>query len=490
MHRDVTAFILLSVSKGGKVLLGSLITIVIARNMGAEALGKWAMLIACGTLMHSVFLNWLQVSLVRFGREEFLKENRISRSYSARVPWVLIGFMIPLCILLLDPGEMFYTFFGLDEMWLVLSLAYMCFLWLMAETQSLMQIRTAFSALSFCSVAVEAIALTALVVLTCCSFSKGVDFTVLMLVGIYLFSWLCIYLFQVQKLGVSLQAPDVIDVKKIAIYGWPLIPGFFAGYASDWGDHLLLQYYYSSDQVGYLQPAYQFMLILMGVVAPIGTILFPRLIGDDSMNARMPRFAERYISTVASIWGVMIVPVIVLAPSCIQFAFGEKFELSVSLFSILCIAVPGAIFSVLYGVLFNIQARNGRAMLYVCIMAIINILLSLLLIPSMGAVGAVVGTSVSYIVVQTAYLVDQNKFLNIECRHTVLLFVCLVIFGVGQSILLDFGSWRWLFSGIMLIVIVTAIRYYALVNESVLDSVFQKKFFFVRTLIQRLLVSH
>jgi O-antigen/teichoic acid export membrane protein len=60
-------------------------------------------------------------------------------------------------------------------------------------------------------------------------------------------------------------------------------------------------------------------------------------------------------------------------------------------------------------VLFNLQERTGRVLVYVTLMTVIGIAVASVLIPSYGAIGAALGTVVSYLVYQAAYVWDQHR---------------------------------------------------------------------------------
>jgi len=488
VHRNVIDFLTLSLSKGVKYLLTAIITIFLARNIGADGLGKWAMLMASGTLLHSIFLNWLQMPLVRFGCKEWNKKKSINHVYRARLPLLLIGMLLAILLVKFSPKDFLYTYFFITDEWKIFIIGYLLYLWFMVEAQSLMQIQVKFLQLSIFSVGIELLILLSISVVGYITYPL-VDYLIIsILILSYLFLWSITYIFQLRKMISSFKLPNIADIKQIVIYGWPLIPGFIAGYLSDWGDHLLLQYYYSSKQVGYLQPAYQFMLIIMNAIAPIGTILLPLLISAKNSELQVKKFLT-YVTTISSFWAMLILPVIMVAPFLLGLALGDKFNESITLFTVLCISIPGAIFSVLYGVLFNVQGRNGRAMLYVFLMAIINLLTSYILISKIGVIGSAIGTSISYIFIQSAYILDQSLYLKSEYKSCFLLLVLLTIFGVIQAIMMEHYTGRLVFSICMFLIIAIIIRKYDLVSKEAVISLFQNRLYFIQSLLCRLFIS-
>ena len=63
-----------------------------------------------------------------------------------------------------------------------------------------------------------------------------------------------------------------------------------------------------------------------------------------------------------------------------------------------------------------------------------NISISIFLIPKWGSLGAAIGTSVSYLLIQGLYVFDQYKYLNLPSTKSTLLFYVACIYGVAQII--------------------------------------------------------
>jgi O-antigen/teichoic acid export membrane protein len=67
-------------------------------------------------------------------------------------------------------------------------------------------------------------------------------------------------------------------------------------------------------------------------------------------------------------------------------------------------------------------------------MFVSNISISIVLIPKWGSLGAAIGTSASYLLIQGLYIFDQYKYLNLPSTKPTLLFFVAYIYGVAQII--------------------------------------------------------
>ena len=189
-----------------------------------------------------------------------------------------------------------------------------------------------------------------------------------------------------------------------------MLPAFAIGYFSDWGGHLLLTQMGSLDEVGWFGLAFQFMTAMVAANGMLITVLLPRLIAHEVRHVGYMRtYIESEIPTLYALWMMGTIWSIALVPVIARFMVGAPFDESVGVLLVLLIAVPCSVLNSLYVVLFNLQERTGHVLLYVTLMTVIGVGVSIVLIPSYGALGAALGTVVSYLVYQAAYVWDQHR---------------------------------------------------------------------------------
>jgi O-antigen/teichoic acid export membrane protein len=171
----------------------------------------------------------------------------------------------------------------------------------------------------------------------------------------------------------------------------------------------------------------------MGLASPVLTLYTPKLAEATRRDARaQAAYAERTVPMLAVFWLLALAPCIALMPWVFRAIFGAPFEPALPAFLVLCIAVPGAILSYPYSALFNVQGRTARAAQIVAAMTIVNIGLSLVLVPPLGGVGAAAGTAASYLLYQLLYMIDQHRHLGVAVRVPFTLFVVATAFGLAQ----------------------------------------------------------
>ena len=168
--------------------------------------------------------------------------------------------------------------------------------------------------------------------------------------------------------------------------------------------------------------------------------------------------------------------------------FGLEFEPAIPILLVLCIALPGSIFSAIYAILFELQGRLGRSSLYAAAMFAVNFIITLGLIVKYGALGAAIGTSISFILVQTLYLLDQHKFLKVPKFKTIILLVFSSLYGLSQWAMGDNLVVRLGGALAGLICLIVLVRNLNLVNKAILIKLFPKNLpghnFIVRLMIQ------
>ena len=435
MNSQFKDYLVLVGAKILRVPLALLVVSLLSRLVGPEGVGQWAMLLAVSTFFHSFLLNWTQAPAVRFGREEWLESKNLSKTWAARGPFVLSGLIFAFLFLALRPFSFFEQLTSLPSGWWVLSFLYLLGLWCLAEVQSLFTISEKFKPLAILPLLADVIFISFLFLLIYVPSEKWNESAIPGLATLTALFWIGVWFKEfiiTRSWGKQVSIKDSIRVLK---FGWPMIPTFIVGYLSDWGDHFLLQHFHTAQQVAFFHAGYQVMIAMMALASPLMVIFLPKLIerkGKD-LNAEKD-YLRRIVPTVATLWLFAIIPGIAVVPWFFELVFGDEFLFALSTFYVLCAAIPGAVFASLCTVLFNVQGRLGRTGWYHALMFVSNISISIVLIPKWGSLGAAIGTSASYLLIQGLYIFDQYKYLNLPSTKPTLLFFVAYIYGVAQII--------------------------------------------------------
>jgi O-antigen/teichoic acid export membrane protein len=489
LNRDVRNLLMLLVARGAKIPVALLSTALLGRQLGPEGVGLWVMIVAAGTLLHSVLINWTHAISVRFGCEEWSKEHSLDDTYGRRMPLMLGGALIALVLVALVPLDWLQLSFGLPDQYAWVVLAYVFSVWFLAELQSLMQITGRYSWLGTIPAVTElggAIFLGTILLVVRTAPAPAV---LAGLAAVLVATPAVIVLTEWRRARLRWRIGSPSSIAQGISYAWPLIPSFIVGYAATWCGHIALQAYYSNREVGLYQASFQLLLLIVSVPAPIATILLPRLF--ESM-ARDPgaerRFVEQVIPTLAGIWFPVAILIVAVAPPSVEKLYGEQFGESSQLLAILCAGVPGIVLTTLYGVLFSVQARLGRTTLYLGIMAAVNSGLAFGLVPHLGVVGAAVATAMSYIVSQWCYLLDQHRHIGSGHRAIGILFLIALVYAAWQAFLPEALYGRISLALGFIAIIGFLCRHFDMVNKEVVARLFSGRLSLIGEMITRVLV--
>ena len=477
MNKHVQHFLLLGGGCLFRIPLAILVISLLSRLIGPAGVGQWSMLVAISSLFQLFFLQWTQAPLVRFGREEWLDSKSLSKIWAARCPLILFSLALATLLLALRPFSFFELLTSLPSSLWPLAVVYLFGLWCLAETRSLLTVTSRLTRLAVLPLIADTLIIIFLLLL-CFTPQEELKFLpfggMVFLITIFWGTmWIKEFLFT-RSMGNRLSVESTLHVIK---FGWPMIPTFIFGYLSDWGDHFLLQYFNDAKEVGFFHAGYQMIFGLMTLVTPLLVILIPKLIDMKRVDQNGElNYISGIVPTISTLWLLAIIPCIALLPWVFGVVFGEKFIGAHPTFYVLSIAIPGSVFSSLYEVLFNVQGRLKHTGFYSAVMFFVNIIISFLLVPVMGSLGAAIGTTVSYLLWQYLYIFDQHRFLNVSKERAVILFTFSSIYGlfqwmIGDELILRLGG---AFAGLICLIILS--RRLNFVDKTILKKLFPKNY--------------
>ena len=485
MKSEVKNFLALLLSQGIRFPLNVLSLSILARLLGPADIGKWAMVTSAATILYSVILNWTQGANVRFGCVEWEKSETLRQTWAGRWPIIIVGFLLMLGLLVIQPFGWLEGIYQVPGNWWPIIALYFIILWVSAETQSLLQITRKMNLLAIIPIIIAILSIVYYSLLLFWIKPEG-DRLVLVLLGMILISVIGwgtagVKTFWGTKTGWS--RPNRADSLKVISFGWPLVPGFVLGYLSDWGDHLLLQKFFSQYEVGLFQVAYQVMLAIYGMASPLVTVLLPRLIAGGLENDQiLVKYVSRVIPTLTAIWMLAIIPMVSLLPTIFIFIMGDKWSAALPFLVVLLITIPGSVISHSYSILFTIQNRLPRVMSLHLIMTIANLTISIILLATIGPLGSAIGTSISYLLSQFMYMSDQHKFMNLPAGKPKLLLFLTLLFGCSQAVIGNHLMIRVIFGISFLTIFIMVMRHNAVADREIIDDIFSGKLKRVRAM--------
>lgn len=393
----------------GKALrapLWLLISALLARALGPKGLGTWSMILAAGMLMNQLLLHWTQSITQRFGRPEWLEFGSLNTILALRLPLLATGLMLGLIAHLALPFDWLGYFFGINNGHALVFLAMLAF-WCMAETQSLQQVSERFLYLAWAPICADLMLIGAIAAVTFIPTLKSLNMSerLLLLLGAMTFVWMF-------WLGVELRCAKFrLCVQSFAwsrslpmiVFSIPLVPGFLVAYFAEWCDYFLIRHFYGEYGVGLFHPAYQYLLILIGMPTALVSVLLPLQVqrfeqrGFEAVSQLVERDAPRF----ALIWGALILLPLAVLPALFLLLVGDAFSSSAVLLRIMLAVVPGAIAQHLFGIAYFLQGRLLiSTFAFFLVKLVVNAVISASLLPVLGVKGAAFGVVISYMILQ------------------------------------------------------------------------------------------
>lgn len=202
--------------------------------------------------------------------------------------------------------------------------------------------------------------------------------------------------------------PQIIDLKIKSIFigselykfSIPLAFGSLLIYILLWTDSLLLGYFRSSFEVGIYRAASQTVLVLTLILVSFNTIFGP-IIADFFDKKDKKPLAEIF-KTVTRWTFMLTLPIFLVMAICsreILSLFGADFAIGWVCLAILSISQLVNVGTGAVGLILIMSGHQYQKLAGDFLMAMINVLLNLILIPRWGIVGAAIATSFSIVVI-------------------------------------------------------------------------------------------
>jgi O-antigen/teichoic acid export membrane protein len=387
--------------------------------------------------MHTILISWTHVSNVRYGCEEWARERSLRSTLSARIPLVATGAAIGIGLVVAEPLAI-GRWFGVRgwEWWLLA--AYALAVWMTAEAQATLQ---ATDRLGLLAVLSPVAAILAVVGLLALYLGRAVSITtvVMCVAGSQVLVWGLLLSVVLARARLAWR-PNASETRRHVKFAWPQIPGLGLGFVSDWGDHLILGGLTSVAEVGFFGVAYQVLQASLNVNNILGTIILPRLITQQIESpGAVKTYLTQIVPTLFALWVLAAFWAVALAPPLLLLLMGPRFAGALPFVLVLCVIIPSHVLTSLYTVLFSVQERLHRILLFSGILTTVNVVISLALVPTVGPVGAAIGSAASYAVGQALYVWDHHRVNAVPASGiwallVVSLGVGLVQVGVGAAL--------------------------------------------------------
>jgi len=265
-------------SKGIRFPLQFVIATLLARILDPDGVGKWSMVLAAGLLM-APLLTWTQVAAVRFGKKEWVAQGNIGGMLQGRSLWLVLGVTAACFLALVNPFGWLQKFYGLTGILVFATLIGLFGRWCMCEVLVAGQIRGDLRRFSIYQVIADILLVATLLLVDMLEWAVDrLPWIILALILGNTFVWAIAVFGELKRFGIFAPIYGDKSAWHIARYSWPLLPGALIAYSADWGNQLLLKFYFDVREVGLFQVAYMCMATIWGGAALLSVVVTPRLI--------------------------------------------------------------------------------------------------------------------------------------------------------------------------------------------------------------------
>lgn len=377
----------------GSGVLGFASLLLIVRILSPADYGSYVLFISVASII-AVVTTWTSMSIVRFGREEFITEGSVRKTFWANYGILLPVFAICFVLVFIFRARL-SDYIGTSQ-----DASYLIFAYILLSNLSL-NIPVAFQAMgkmkhfSYLPLVLNGSFLAALAAIYFMSIPISTELVISLLILGHLLASIA---------GLWLLRKDITPVcfsrdwiRRCFSYSWPMAFGGMAGQTAQYMDQMVIRVFMPLAFVGIYNLAYQLQGYLIMIPMLSISLTFPlmtSLIVTNS-DSRISWYKRVYSSQIAFLWVLVISVFIVLAPLIFRL-FGTDYAAASFPFTILLMGVAFQIFSVINSPVLSSYRLIKQMVILNVATAVLNLGLNLLLIPKMGISGAAVATTAAF----------------------------------------------------------------------------------------------
>jgi O-antigen/teichoic acid export membrane protein len=249
--------------------------------------------------------------------------------------------------------------------------------------------------------------------------------------------------FQVSRV-IGFSFPRFLDLRKYAAFGIPLVISSFLFFILNWSNRYLINYFLGLKEVGKYSVAYFLAYVVTLIATPIGYILFPTLSGCINRSelgeaAVYLRYSLKYflVAGIPLVFGISFLSKELLTLFSTPEFLVTRAYLPILLFGIFIFQI--GVIGEYVNMIFN---KNVLIMRVYLVLAIVNTILNILLIPSMGAMGAAVALLLSFVGYSVFNLIYCQRFVRFSVEVSTVSKILLAAFIMILGLYLFKGTFQ------------------------------------------------
>jgi len=384
----------LFIGNAGSVLISLVNMMILTRILTTEEMGRYSLFLMVVTLALTIGLNWSDASIVRHGREEFVKHKKINQSFWARAYlFIPILFFIILILVIFDNPITAYI--GIEKSLIILVVGMFVLNGLVNLITGVLQSIDQMKKSAYVLFVQKLIYLGGLLLLLFNAFHTKLSI-ILLLINISFLLTLVVYSLRFDFKTILPYKFNKKYLKKIWAFSWPQLFGFSGIYVIHYIDLFVIRKYLGLTDVGVYSVAYSGFLIIQGMLLLINTVFMPLIV--EYKARKKFNLIKAYIKKIPLMlfsWTALALMGMLLSRFFIPLIFSSKYIASIPSFNVLLIASIFFIGTACLIAIMNAFDFIIHLQVINLITAALNVIGDFILVPKMGIIGAAYATMIA-----------------------------------------------------------------------------------------------
>ena len=402
-----------------------------ARYLGPANYGKVALILSAMSLLYLFGLNWLRVSFIRFGKEEFINNNNLRKTTTNFFINNIFSFIV-ISIVFYILRKPIFNFLEIEYTYAFWIILFGCllgffknFVFEVLKVIRLIKIQTILQRL-----AIKILVLLGMLLFVFNLLKIEINY----IVAIFLISDLLIIIIGFCFIKFKYLFPLSFDkkmIKRMVIYSYPLIFSAWSSYIINWVDAYVIKYYMDLESVGIYQAAYKIFRTLKSFWgAGLVTITVP-IVMVFKTNSQFYKIKDYYLKRLVpqvSFLGMVLISLIILFTDLgFNLIYGSRFNDSIILFKILVASQNFAIISsMMTAIILSFDMTKILAILGISA-GIFNVIVDIILVQHFGTNGPAISSFLVFSINPIIWFFIIHKKFGVK-RKLTLLFPIITIF--------------------------------------------------------------
>jgi O-antigen/teichoic acid export membrane protein len=377
-------------------------TVFVYRILSVENVGFATIYVAVLNTINGLFLVWPVTGLLQYGREEYDRTRRLERTFGSTLSLMAILFVIgtTVCVLLRKP---LMGYIGLPTKWLWLLIFNVLFIMFNKILIQVFYITGSISVLSILDLIEPLLMLLFVVYIWMTAGSIPVT-TYLLVSACFSAVTFFFYVFfsrqYIFPFGWSFP-----EAKRILRFSAFLYGAAIFSFIYDQFDYLIINHYRPTEQLAYYSLAYRIYTFITMLPMLSINLIYPVMISYRNLGRKdiFEKYSSRTVTQMLFFWTIGCIAFLWVSPFLIPLLFGEVYRYSIPSFSLFCMAAIFQFTIACNSPIITSHERIDWSMKVNLIGTIVIGIGNLLLIPSMGILGAALAALISYAFNSLAY---------------------------------------------------------------------------------------